>query len=1072
MRKWFTFLGLLIIAHAVLKGFDNEPYKNALTINKGTHIVLIGNNLCSRMMNSGHFETEVHLRYPKNKLTIRNMCDGGNTPGFRPHSGRLSPWAFPGAEEYNSEYMRNSDSQGHFETPDEWLTRLKADVIIAFFGYNESFRKEAGVKIFEEELGAFIRHSLSQKYNGETAPQLAIVSPIAFQDLSYKYDLPNSQSENKYLLMYKDAMKRASEKYKVIFIDVFTPSITWFQKDGVLTIDGFQMNDKGYKHLSLFIAEKLFPKRNRKAAKHEKLVREAVLEKNWMWHNDFKIPNGVHVFGRRYKPYGPDNYPSELTKIREMTVIRDKAIWAAIRGKSTDLTNKDRNTSLLTAVETNYKRGDFYSTDQSGKMVIDKTKKGTQLADGNSIYLSQENALEKIKAAPGYKIELFASEKEFPDLANPVQLSFDNKGRLWVATMPTYPHYRPGDKRPDDKLIILEDNDRDGRADNQIIFADGLHIPVGFEFSPEGVYVSQGTNLTLFSDTDGDDKFDKKQIVLSGFDDHDTHHTISAFCADPSGALYMGQGVFLHSNIETAYGPVHGTNGGFFRYSPQRRHLERTVQNDFLPNPWGIAFDRWGQNFFCDTSGPPIRWMMPATIKPLYGVGTKKTRNLVPKEHQVRPTSGLEFVSSRHFPEEVQGDLLVNNTIGFLGTKQHAVFEDGTGYRFEFRQDLIVSEDGNFRPVDMEFAPDGSLYIVDWHNLLIGHMQHNARDPLRDHSHGRIYRITYPDRPLVKEASVAGASIKQLLDNLKLPEYRTRYRTRRELRGRDANEVLPALKKWVEELDDVDPQRNHHLLEALWVTWGLNKVDEDLLKELLISKDHRVRAAAIRVLRYSGHQVDQKAKLMKVAAQDEHGRVRLEAITAASWLEKDQGIPILTEAKKMPLDDWMDYAHQVSVSHINDRAVYEEKIEEKIITDLTGSDLDLFKQGWKLYNRNGLCITCHQVDGKGLSASGYPSLADTDWVIGNEERLIKILLKGLYGPLEVNGEKYSGVMASYGKLLKDEDIASVLTYIRNSFGNQASVITQEKVASVRLATRDRANYFTPEELLEENIKKK
>ena len=94
-------------------------------------------------------------------------------------------------------------------------------------------------------------------------------------------------------------------------------------------------------------------------------------------------------------------------------------------------------------------------------------------------------------------------------MAYPVQLSFDNKGRLWVATMPTYPHYRPGDKRPDDKLIILEDNDRDGKADNQITFADGLHIPVGFEFSPEGVYVSQGTNLTLFSDTDGDDKFDK-----------------------------------------------------------------------------------------------------------------------------------------------------------------------------------------------------------------------------------------------------------------------------------------------------------------------------------------------------------------------------------------------------------------------------------------------------------------------------------------------------------------------------------------------------------------------------------
>ena len=125
----------------------------------------------------------------------------------------------------------------------------------------------------------------------------------------------------------------------------------------------------------------------------------------------------------------------------------------------------------------------------------------TQIVDANSIYLSEKKSLSAFKLAPGYKVELFASEKEFPDLANPVQLSFDNKGRLWIATMPTYPHYRPGDERPNDKLIILEDTDKDGRADKQITFVDELHIPVGFEFSPEGVYVSQGTNLTLYSDT-------------------------------------------------------------------------------------------------------------------------------------------------------------------------------------------------------------------------------------------------------------------------------------------------------------------------------------------------------------------------------------------------------------------------------------------------------------------------------------------------------------------------------------------------------------------------------------------
>ena len=159
---------------------------------------------------------------------------------------------------------------------------------------------------------------------------------------------------------------------------------------------------------------------------------------------------------------------------------------------------------------------------------------------------------------------------------------------------------------------------------------------------------------------------------------------------------------------------------------------------------------------------------MPASIKPLYGVGTKKTPNLVEKDHQVRPTSGLEFISSSHFPDDIQGDILVNNTIGFLGTKQHEILDDGTGYKFKFRQDLLTSDDRNFRPVDIEFAPDGSLYIVDWHNALIGHMQHNARDPLRDHSHGRIYRITYPSRPLVNPPKIHDATIEQLFDNLKL----------------------------------------------------------------------------------------------------------------------------------------------------------------------------------------------------------------------------------------------------------------------------------------------------------------
>lgn len=999
------------------------------------------------MMNYGFFETELQVRYPDSLLVIRNMCDGGNTPGFRPHSGRESPWAFPGADQYYSELAKNSGSQGHFESPDQWLSNLGADLIIAFFGYNESFQGEEGIDRYKKELEAFILHTTSQQYNGHSPPQLALVSPIAFQDLSNSLDVPDGLQENTNLALYAQAMKEVAAMYNILFVDAFTPSKSWYQESDIaLTIDGSQLNQAGYQKFSVFLVDQLFGQAPA-STEYRNMVHEAVMEKNWMWHNDLKIPNGVHVFGRRYNPFGPDNYPAELVKIREMTALRDQAILQAAQGQKMDLDLADNQTSRLPAVETNF------------KLKIKGRAPG---------YLYGEEALATFSMAPGYRIELFATEKEFPDLANPVQLSFDNQGRLWIATMPSYPHYRPGDPKPNDKLIILTDTNGDGKADHQTIFAEGLHLPTGFELTAEGVFVAQGTNLILLQDTDGDDHADTKEIILSGFDDHDTHHEISAFCADPSGAIYMGEGVFLHTNVETSYGPVRATNGGFYRFNPKRRQLERTAQIP-IPNPWGIAFDDWGQNFFAETSGPDVRWMMPATIKTRYGVSIHKSYNLIEDKHRVRPTSGLEFVSSGHFPDEVQGDLLINNTIGFLGTKQHVIMDDGTGYSSKHRQDLVKSSDMNFRPVDMEFAPDGSLYLVDWHNVLVGHMQHNARDPLRDHSHGRIYRITYPQRPLVTPAKVAGAEISELLDNLKLPEYRTRYRTRRELRGRSADKVLTRLKSWVAELDREDLRYEHHLLEALWVNWGLNQLDQELLNQLVNAKDYRARAAAVRVIRYMGHQINNPGNLLLNAARDEHGRVRLEAIVAASWIDKETGLRVAEAAAEMELDKWMVHAHETVVAHLNGRSLEEEK-EEATKSDLKGADLVLFNQGKEIYERDGSCMTCHQVDGKGLDASGFPPLAGTKWVLASEDRLIKIVLDGLYGPITVLGKQYPGQvpMTPQRGMLNDEELAGVLTYVRNAFGNKATVITPEKVKKIRDETENRKGFYTPEELLEQH----
>ena len=1049
LKPLFVILYVLIVGVISFQCTQSNP--SVLKIRKGSHIILIGNNLGSRMMDFDHFETGLHMRFPDSLLYIRNMCDGGNTPGFRPHSGRPSPWAFPGAEKFQTELAHHSDSQGEYETPDQWITRHKGDIIIAFFGFNESFQGEAGLENYKAELDAFIKHTLKQRYNGRTAPQLAIVSPIAFEDLSDKYDLPNGKQENINLAMYTNAMKQIAENNKVHFVDAYSPSKKWYEAtDGPLTIDGSQLNDAGYVKFASLLSEELFGKAPLKAQKHEGLIHAAVMEKNWMWHNDIKIPNGVHVFGRRFRPYGPDNYPPEVEKIRQMTAIRDEAIWLAAKGQKMDLAAADSKTIVLPEVKTNY----------------------NPEKNGNLEYLYGDDALAKLKVAPGYKIELFASEKEFTDVANPVQLSFDNKGRLWVATMPTYPHWKPGDKKPNDKIIILEDTNQDGKADKQTVFADGLQLPLGFELAPEGVYLSQGTNFYLLKDTDGDDKADSKELLLSGFDDHDTHHAHHAYTADPSGAIYMGEGVFLHTNVETSYGPVRATNGGFYRYNPQRRQLERTAQLS-IPNPWGIAFDDWGQNFFAETSSPDVRWMMPGSVKSRYGVSTHKSKQLVEEKHRVRPTSGLEFVSSRHFPDDLQGDFLINNTIGFLGTKEHTLTDDGTGFKSIHRQDLLVSEDKNFRPVDMEFAPDGSLYVVDWHNVLIGHMQHNARDPLRDHVHGRIYRITYPSRPLVKPAKVHGASINELLDNLKLPEYRTRYRTRRELRGRPAPEVLSGLNTWVLNLDKKDSRYEHHLLEALWVTWGLNKIDGKLLQQLLAAKDYRARAAAVRVLRYTGHQVPEQAKLLMQAAGDSHGRVRLEAIVAASWLDKKNGLPILSVASKHPLDEWIEPAYETSLAHLNGREV-EGKFEEFTAANLKGGDARLFVKGREIYSREGFCGTCHQPNGKGLPASGFPPLHNSYWVEGNQDRLIKLVLKGLHGPIEVQGKTYPGQvpMTAFEGMLNDEEVAAVLTYVRNSFGNNSSPVSPAKVKEIRQASKSKTGFYSPQELLKQHPREK
>jgi mono/diheme cytochrome c family protein/glucose/arabinose dehydrogenase len=930
-------------------------------------------------------------------------------------------------------------------TPDEWLTQLKPDIIIAFFGFNESFQGQAGLENFKAELRAWIKHTKSQKYNGTSAPRIALVSPTTFEhpDAAHK----NKVSTN--LILYTQGMDEVAKAESVIFSNLSS-------EQDPFNLNSFPANQSKllfkplpYTKISRKIYNDLFGTSGRLSSATDPSIYHAVHEKNWHWEKYYKIPNGVHVYGRRHNPFGPKNYPAELKKLEQMTANRDQAIWAAAQGKTFDLAAADAKTINLPEIKTNYRPSD---------------------KNGTTEYLYGDDALASFTTAPGYQIDLFASEKKFPNLANPVQITFDNKGRLWVATMPTYPHWKPGEPKPNDKLLIYEDTNNDGKADKEIVFADKLHLPTGFEISHDGIYVAQGNHLLRLQDTNGDDKADVREIILSGFDDHDTHHVISAFCADPSGAIYMGEGTFLHSNIETAHGPIRSSNGGFFRYSPQRNHLERTARLS-IPNPWGTAFDRFGQPFFLETSDPDLHWMTPASVKVDYGQFCPKPPTILERNQRVRPTSGLEFISSRHFPDEVQDDVLLNNTIGFLGTKQHQILRSESGYKTKHRQDLLTSKDGNFRPTDLEFAPDGSLYLCDWHNVLVGHMQHSARDPLRDHKHGRIYRITYPDRPLVKPAKIDNAPLVALFYNFTLPEDRTRYRTRRELRARDPQKIIPALKEWIANLKPNMPRYDHILLEALWVTWGFDQLDEALLTRLLKSKNPKVRAAAVDALRYNGHRIANQSELLARAASDQSTCVRLHTTIAASWLAPKQGLSILKEVAKNPSDKWLAPVLETATAHLEGQEIKSDAAEKipQPTSPLKGEALTFFKKGHEVYSREGHCITCHQSDGKGLPAAMFPPLAGTKWINGSEDRLIKLTLHGLLGPIEVKGKKYPGqVPMTAFQQLNNEEIAAVLTYVRNTFSNNAPMVTPAKVAEVRKATNAQNGFLAPADLLKEH----
>lgn len=883
-----------------------HPSASALELLPGDHLCIIGNALAERMQHDGWLETLLHARFPQHRLVIRNLgYSGDEIDGWQNFHTRLRSMDFGSQDQWLSgsapvpqPQKLGARDHGKYRENRLELTETRADVIFAFFGYNESFAGEAGLPEFRGKVAAFIQHTLEQKYNGKNAPRLVLFSPPPMIQMNDPH-LPSAEqvrATNHRLKLYSEAMGEVARQYGVTFVDLYTPW-TELTPDPAWSINGVHLTTEGNFVLANTILKALFGVPPISAEKRLQLepLRQAVLAKNFYWFHRYRVTDGYSTYGdRAFLRFseGPGGYGEglsnytvgqrELEMLDLMTANRDRVIWAVANSQQNARPDDSNLPDYIPVI----------------------SNKPGSLEGGKHLFLGGEEAISKMTLGTNLKIQLFASEEHFPELVNPVQMAFDTKGRLWVAAWPSYPHWRPTDPM-NDKLLILEDTNGDGRADVCKTFAGDLHNPTGFEFWNNGVIVAQGPDILFLKDTNGDDRYDLKERILHGLDTADTHHTANSFTLDPGGALYFQEGTFHHSQVESPWGPPRRVaNGAVFRYEPRTQKFDVYVSFGFA-NPHGHVFDYWGQDLVYDGTG--AQPYHAALFSGHIPYPHKHGRPPQVYQQRTRPCPGVEYLSSSHFPEEFRDNLLVANVIGFQGILRYKVSDEGSSFSAVELEPIVYSTDPNFRPADLETGPDGALYFVDWQNPIIGHMQHNLRDPNRDKTHGRVYRVTYEGRPLLTPKPIAGEPIANLLELLKERDTRVRYRAKIELSGRPTEEVLPAVQAWLQHLNTQDPAYEHHLLEGLWVSQHHNVVDVSLLNRVLSSPRFEARAAAARVLCYWRDRVPNALGIFKQLARDPHPRVRLEAVRAASFFTEPEAIEVPLIAAELPSDPYLDY---------------------------------------------------------------------------------------------------------------------------------------------------------------------
>ncbi|MCA9129914.1 MAG: ThuA domain-containing protein [Planctomycetales bacterium] len=829
-------------------------------------IALVGGSLAERMNLFGYFESLLHTRFPDKQLVFRNF-------------------GWPADE------VGNQQRPDNYTTIDDPMVVFGPELFVCFFGLNEHFAGDTpeAIAAFSDQYRNWIL-AHQKKFSTEDRPaRFILVSPIAIESADNEF-LPDGIDSNLTLAKYVDAIRELAGELNAPFVDLYQASKAAFASESGMqfTINGIHLNELGDRLVAAELDTQLFatphPTGMDVSTFHQ--LRAAVNDKSWFHLQDYRMLNGWYVYGGR-RTWDTETFPGEYQKIRKMVEVRDQYIWDMAAGKDVPEAPDDSKTGEVYIPETMFgTRDDSFREFREPKTLT---------------YPTPEESMAQMKVPEGFEVQFFASEREFPQFSNPTQMTFDTKGRLWVSCMVNYPQWLPGSAKPGDKLLIFEDTDHDGKADVCKTFYDKLICPTGFEFYEDGVLVVDEPRIIFLRDTDGDDQADEMTQVIDGIATDDTHHAMGAWEWSHGGLLYMLEGVSMSTTLETPWGPFRNKGpSGAYVLDPKTWKF-RHFRTPGYGNPWCMVFDRWGMGIIGDGTNARQHWTSPLSG---FAVPSRKTLEPIFDNENMRPAVGNDFLYSRHFPEEVQGQFIYACVINMHGMPRFEVGDEpGTaglsGRRIE---DLLSSTDNFFRPVDPQIGPDGALWFGDWCNALIGHMQYSQRDPNRDHQHGRIYRLVYKNKPLLEPTLQYEKPIAELLDQLTAYETRTRYRARRELRSRDGTLVLPALDQWI--AGDVSANQ---LCEALWLQESFGKLDAALVERIMKSDDFHARAAAVHSVANEMSRFAGAINVFRQAIADEHPRVRLEAVRALSYVQTAEAAEIALQCVNMAMDYWLDY---------------------------------------------------------------------------------------------------------------------------------------------------------------------